>query len=182
MSANAQTPLQDGYNSIPTPSSTLVSRGYGIASGTGVRDFEPTGGKPNESPPLSQSVQRTHSMYSYRNGDDNESEDRGSTIQQLEGAGLHRTASYSSSKGPSRSNTLKKQKSLSRKSSLKRSGSRKSLSAGSIKGVSTPEKKGLDEYYSVFYTPVPTTGAPTEILANRFQGMDNDITSYQIGQ
>jgi hypothetical protein len=113
-------------------------------------------------------------MYS-ANGDD--ADERGMSTQQLEGAGLHRTASYGSSKAGasiSRSNTLKKQKSLSRKTPLKRSGSRKSLAAGSIKGVTG----GNEEYNSVFHTPIPTTGTPTEILANRFQGSWCDIFWY----
>jgi hypothetical protein len=163
--------LQDGYSSVPPPTSSLISKGYGSASGVGQSDFAPAAGRPNETSPLSQSFQRTNDMYS-SHGDD--TEDRGSTMQQLEGAGLRRTASYSSSKAGasvSRSNTLKKQKSLSRKSSLKRSGSRKSLAAGSIKGISG----GNEEYNSVFHTPIPTTGTPTEILANRFQGLWCDV-------
>lgn len=27
-----------------------------------------------------------------------------------------------------------------------------------------------EEYNSAFYTPVPTVGTPTDVLANRFQG------------
>ncbi|TID14348.1 ph domain-containing protein [Venturia nashicola] len=93
--------------------------------------------------------------------------------QDEDGADLQRTLSYDSSKpgtavaGVSRSNTLRKSKGVSRKTSLKRSGSRKSTAAGSIKtmtGVS-----GDKEYNSVFHTPIPTSGTPTEILANRFQ-------------
>ncbi|KAE9977572.1 hypothetical protein BLS_001281 [Venturia inaequalis] len=93
--------------------------------------------------------------------------------QDEDGADLQRTLSYGSSKsgtavgGVSRSSTLKKSKSLSRKTSLKRSGSKKSVAAGSIKtmaGVSGGDK----EYNSVFHTPIPTSGTPTEILANRF--------------
>lgn len=59
---------------------------------------------------------------------------------------------------------------MSRKSSLKRSGSRKSLKAGSIKGVSTADRTEDREYNSAFYTPIPTHGTPTDVLANRFQG------------
>jgi hypothetical protein len=34
------------------------------------------------------------------------------------------------------------------------------------------EKYGQsEEMNSVFYCPVPTSGSPTELLANRFQGM-----------
>lgn len=100
---------------------------------------------------------------------------------------LQRTLSYGSSKsgtaigGVSRSNTLKKSQSVSRapavggppfsrKGSVKRSGSRKSLAAGSI-GTMAGVGGGVGgEYNSVFHTPIPTSGTPTEILANRFQG------------
>jgi hypothetical protein len=65
---------------------------------------------------------------------------------------------------PSRSGTLKK------KGSVKRSGSRKSMHAGSIRGVTIDDQeRGYDREDSVFYTPVPTKGSPTEILAERFQ-------------
>lgn len=58
---------------------------------------------------------------------------------------------------------------FSRKGSVKRSGSRKSLAAGSI-GTMAGVGGGVGgEYNSVFHTPIPTSGTPTEILANRFQ-------------
>ena len=72
---------------------------------------------------------------------------------------------------PSRGGTLKKKNSLKRGASLKRSGSRKSLAAGNVKSLALGDKekyKGSD-IYSAFFTPVPTKGQPTEILANRFQ-------------
>jgi hypothetical protein len=69
----------------------------------------------------------------------------------------------------SRSNTLKKQKSFGRKSSLKRSSSKRSVRAGSIGGITYDDTSGVNTR-SVFYTPVPTSGSPTEVLANRFQG------------
>jgi hypothetical protein len=53
---------------------------------------------------------------------------------------------------------------------MKRSGSRKSMHAGSIRGVTIDDQeRGYDREDSVFYTPVPTKGTPTEILADRFQ-------------
>lgn len=73
---------------------------------------------------------------------------------------------------PSRSGTLKKKASVKRSGSLKRSGSRKSMHAGSIRGVTIDDQEqGYDRENSVFYTPVPTKGSPTEILADRFQSM-----------
>ena len=63
---------------------------------------------------------------------------------------LNRSASVASTLGKdgqvSRSNTLKKRASVGRKSSLKRSSSRKSLRAGSIKGVSGAHSSEDKEY------------------------------------
>ncbi|KAH8726611.1 hypothetical protein GQ44DRAFT_705224 [Phaeosphaeriaceae sp. PMI808] len=71
---------------------------------------------------------------------------------------------------PSRSGTLKKKGSVKRGASLKRSGSRRSMHAGSIRGVTIDDQeRGYDREDSVFYTPVPTKGAPTDLLADRFQ-------------
>lgn len=74
---------------------------------------------------------------------------------------------------PSRGGTLKKRQSLSRKNSLKRSGSKKGSRPGSVRSLSFAEDVNGhgSEMNSAFYTPVPTTGTPTEILASRFQGM-----------
>ncbi|KAF2099998.1 hypothetical protein NA57DRAFT_37673 [Rhizodiscina lignyota] len=111
-------------------------------------------------------------------------DNRGSSVYELEHAGLQRAASAASSGGAgaggavgagvggvARSNTLKKKGSVSKRGSLKRSGSRRSIHAGSIKGVSMDgEGARVDSASnSVFYTPIPTSGAPTDILANRFQ-------------
>lgn len=75
---------------------------------------------------------------------------------------------------PSRSGTLKKKASLSRKGNLRRGGSRKSSRAGSVRSLNLGEKEkyGItqDDVNSAFYIPIPTSGTPTEILANRFQG------------
>lgn len=155
MSLRARTPSYDGYGGGPNGNAPLTS------------------GKALDTSPLAAASQRPVSQaYSYMPGDD--LSDTGPTVQQLEGAGLHRTASSSSKAGGatvSRSNTLTKKTSISRKSSLKRSGSRRSLAAGSLKGVQIDDPKRAvgDEYNSAFYCPVPTTGSPTEILANRFQ-------------
>jgi hypothetical protein len=69
---------------------------------------------------------------------------------------------------PSRGGTLKKKNSISRKGSLKRSGSRR-LSRGSMLGYDG-EKGDAVQLNSAFYTPVPTQGAPTAVLAERFEG------------
>lgn len=167
----------EGYLPVPPPNDDYLSRGYGSAGGIDHHDIATTLGHPIESSPLGQSVQRNPTGLGRREDLD---DDRGSTVQQLEGAGLHRTASGASmlghggTGGMGKSNTLKKKSSvgggLSRKSSLKRSNSRRSIHAGSIKGVTVSDDVGEHEENSVFYTPVPTAGTPTELLVNRFQG------------
>ena len=90
-----------------------------------------------------------------------------------------------------RSGTLKKKTSMKRTGSLGRSASRRSSYAGSIRSakvgegvageapveqaVEKPAATGVDNN-SAFYCPVPTSGNPTELLANRFQGKQNTIT------
>ncbi|KAI1498417.1 hypothetical protein F5X99DRAFT_420585 [Biscogniauxia marginata] len=69
----------------------------------------------------------------------------------------------------SRGNTLKKKSSLRRSGSLKRSSSRRSMKAGSVRSLALQSSHDSDEVHSVFYCPVPTSGNPTEVLANRFQ-------------
>jgi len=70
---------------------------------------------------------------------------------------------------PSRGGTLKKKASLRRTGSMKRSSSRRSSRAGSVRSLALQPAGDEDETHSAFYCPVPTTGNPTEILANRFQ-------------
>lgn len=74
---------------------------------------------------------------------------------------------------PSRGGTLKKKPSLHKSASLKRTASKRSSYAGSVRSVQLGEKEKYgetEETNSVFYCPVPTTGNPTELLATRFQG------------
>lgn len=94
---------------------------------------------------------------------------------------LHRSNSFSGSTAGgggldgsssiqvSRSNTLKKKSSLRRTASLGRAGSRRSMKAGSVRSLALQSNADEDELHSAFYCPVPTTGNPTEALANRFQ-------------
>ncbi|KAG8162701.1 hypothetical protein KVR01_007179 [Diaporthe batatas] len=69
----------------------------------------------------------------------------------------------------SRNNTLKKRSSLRRASSMRRSGSRRSMKAGSVRSLALQSNPDDDGLHSAFHCPVPTTGNPTEALANRFQ-------------
>lgn len=90
---------------------------------------------------------------------------------------MHRTSSFAGSVigdgsiSLSRGNTLKKKASLRRAGSLKRSGSRRSMKAGSVRSLALQSSSAdQDPSHSAFYCPVPTSGTPTEVLANRFQG------------
>ncbi|KAF4556325.1 Hypothetical protein D9617_1g082010 [Elsinoe fawcettii] len=158
MSATSHSPNA----AYPSPDQTQIHRGYGSSraqmtptttdSTTQQHDFDTT------RPTTAQSFESGNKRTSSYAMDDST-------------GGLSRSASRASTTagdGVSRSNTLKKRNSLSRRTSLRRSGSRKSLKAGSIKGVVMGEGGGA-EYNSAFITPIPTHGSPTEVLANRFQ-------------
>lgn len=59
---------------------------------------------------------------------------------------------------------------------MRRSGSKRSLRAGSVRSLVLGDKEkysvdGAEDQNSAFYIPVPTNGNPTEVLADRFQGM-----------
>ncbi|KAI4729950.1 hypothetical protein E4T49_02302 [Aureobasidium sp. EXF-10728] len=149
MASYTQSPPQNGFyeSSVPQPPEALQNRGYGNAS---QHDFAHEGEKP----------------LTVGNTVGNP------TPTTLEDGGVYRSASSASTAAytgmtPSRGGTLKKKASVSRKSSLGRSGSRRSLAAGSIAGVGTPGAH--DDYNSALSTPIPTHGSPTDILANRFQ-------------
>ena len=93
-------------------------------------------------------------------------------------AALQRSASQVSrvrSPAPSGSGTLRKKASLSKKGSLRRNGSRRSMRAGSVRSLSLGGREkyndGSEDANSAFAVPIPTDGNPTEVLANRFQGM-----------
>lgn len=57
---------------------------------------------------------------------------------------------------------------------MRRSGSRKSLRAGSVRSLNLGDREkygaeGADDMNSAFAVPIPTDGNPTDALANRFQ-------------
>jgi hypothetical protein len=109
---------------------------------------------------------------------------RGSSILDgHQGSTMQRSNSYAGSVGTSdaghhnisleRGNTLKKKSSIvamRRSGSLRRSGRWRSTKAGSVKSMALQSRNDPDEMHSAFYCPIPTTGNPTEALANRFQG------------
>lgn len=161
----------------------------------GARDYAQ--GVPSDASPLSRPAGH------YPNGRFNEDFDaiRPVTAQtglDIPAASIQRSNSNMSQTNtltPSRTGTLKKRQSVKKSGSLRRSSSRRSLGAGSVKSLALGEREKYadghgNEIYSAFFTPVPTTGNPTEVLANRFQGQretmprladKNLLTAIQLG-
>ncbi|KAG4028726.1 hypothetical protein MFRU_019g00200 [Monilinia fructicola] len=156
-----------GTNSaIPAPSQSYLDRGYGAASTPRARPHSQIlNGDPAVTDFGTDNLEApAHTQNSQ--GKFNEEWDasqRGSSI--IDGS-MHRSHSVMSQGDtliPSRGGTLKK------KASLRRSGSRRSSRAGSVRSLAVHPQGDIDELHSAFYSPVPTSGNPTEILANRFQ-------------
>jgi len=122
---------------------------------------------PNVVSPLSQSNLRGHSTNVNRESQPDSSTVGGNDIQRADS-----TTSQSHTLTPSRGGTLKKRQSLSRKNSLNRSASKKGSRPASVKSLAFADDVAGhgSEMHSAFFTPVPTSGSPTEILVNRFQG------------
>ncbi|KAK5114371.1 hypothetical protein LTR62_002623 [Meristemomyces frigidus] len=149
------------YGSMPDPSESQLGRGYGAHAETGVADFAQGNPSATLVSPLAQN--QAYQQQGYDSIDNSVISDGGN-------AGINRSASTATTAvpatAPARSNTLRKKTSMKRVVSLKRSGSRKSMTAGSIR---TAGRGRDDDFNSIFHTPVPTQGSPTEVLANRFQ-------------
>ena len=156
---------QSSYSSVPPPSDAQLNQGYGSKENVGGAVFAQ--GQPDTTSPLSQSMNQSTGVFHEDLGasqqDPSVTEDGPPPINRS-----HSSASTAvSGSGPARSNTLKKRNSIKRTGSLKRSSSKRGLNAGNIAGYG-----GMDsnkEYNNALYTPIPTSGQPTEILANRFQ-------------
>ncbi|KAK7701259.1 phosphatidylinositol 4,5-bisphosphate-binding protein [Botryosphaeria dothidea] len=165
------------YNAVPPPQADHLARGYGNSA---TSDFATTPAHPADASPLGNSL----GHHVGRFNEDFDASVRGSSI--LDGDTIQRSSSRASQRslggGVSRSGTLKKKSSVSRKGSLRRSGSRRSIRAGSIKGVPMQDDTTDPESFNnVFNTPVPTTGTPTDILVNRFQAwrkLLKDLITY----
>lgn len=84
---------------------------------------------------------------------------------------VHSFAAGDDDQLPVRNNTLRKKSSMRRTSSLRRSSSRRSNKAGSVRSLALHSASDPDDMHSAFYCPVPTSGTPTDVLANRFQSM-----------
>lgn len=153
-----------------------MEQSHFLSGTTGTADFAQ--GAPTDTSPLSRSIQQPHAMRL----------DDGSDTSRLEPTLHDDTAamdvrrptsamSQSNTLTPSRGGTLKKKQSLSRKGSLKRSTSMRSIGAGDARSLRLADREKRadaadDEMNSAFFVPVPTHGNPTDILANRFQGRD----------
>lgn len=158
---------------VPAPSSAHLEKGYGASSiprshlaTSAAADFGSTPGNPSDSSPLSQSVAQQNFG---RFNEEWDASQRGSSI--IDGT-MERSTSVMSQGDtliPSRGGTLKKKASVKRSSSLRRSSSRRTSRAGSVRSLALQAPGDVDEMHSAFYSPVPTSGNPTEILSNRFQ-------------
>ena len=150
------------------PDPTLNSRACLI----GAMDFAPAQGAPIETSPLAMSEHPGPTKEVFGTSRRNSS-----IVDGNAGGDLYRTnstMSQSQTLTPSRGGTLKKKASISKRASLKRSGSKKASGPGSVRlpnaGKETFSGVDGDEINNAFFVPVPTTGNPTEILVDRFQG------------
>lgn len=174
MPAPPQTAGTGTYGPIPHPTDpNFLKKGYGVRSSSrpnswvaGSSTFNVVDPSPN---PHNARFNEEFDPVSQRNS---------LNLDGSPAAGVRRSvsqASYTSSVGPSRSGTLKKKASLHKSGSLRRSGSRKSMRAGSVRSLNLGdrEKYGVDteDTNSAFFVPIPTSGNPTDSLANRFQGI-----------
>lgn len=139
-------------------------------SNSAATDFA-SSAQPVESSVLSQSAQHNNGRFN----EEWDASQRGSSI--IDGhTNMQRSGSVMSQGDtliPSRGGTLKKKASIKRTGSLKKSSSRRSSRAGSVRSLVLQPGAEVDELQSAFFSPVPTSGNPTEVLANRFQGKDS---------
>ncbi|KAL4776339.1 hypothetical protein BDW60DRAFT_82247 [Aspergillus nidulans var. acristatus] len=169
----SQTPVQDSFGPSSHPPDTPVpGRGYGARSGSRPNSYAGStsgynGAHGAVDPSHLANYGRFHEeldTMSMRG-----SADRPSIMQRSASAMSHSRAAT-----PTRSGTLKKKSSLSKRGSLRRSGSRRSMRAGSVRSLALGDREkyavdGEEDVNSAFYIPVPTSGNPTEVLAERFQ-------------
>ncbi|OQE24401.1 hypothetical protein PENSTE_c007G04837 [Penicillium steckii] len=172
MAARPQTPVQDAYSIQQSNDLGGLSRGYGaLRSSSRPSSYAGTGSafQYNALDPSLPHNPRFREEF-------DTASHRSSIALDRPVSGLQRSVSQMShtrSPTPSRSGTLRKKASLSKKGSLRRNGSRKSLRAGSVKSLNLGDREkytdGTEDPNSAFLVPIPTTGNPTEVLANRFQ-------------
>jgi len=153
-SRQSQQQVDRGYAYSSEGMDEHTANGRHPVSGIAANDFSP--------------VAQTNSVQQYgKFHEDWDASQRGSSIIDGDRSYSHRAPSVMSHSDqqvlPKRGGTLKK------KASLRRSGSRRSSRAGSVRSLAL-QPEPTDQLHSAFYTPVPTTGNPTEHLANRFTG------------
>jgi len=167
--------MSQQYGHVPTPNDTHFDRGYGNGN-SGVSDFATGNPSATMTSPLGQSMGQQSFAGQFH--EDFDASRPNSAVDPQHAAGINRSASSASTavahgqQGlPSRNNTLKKKSSMRRTTgatgSIKRSSSRRSVAAGSIRSVAGGNE--TEDFHSAFHTPVPTQGSPTDVLANRFQ-------------
>jgi hypothetical protein len=183
MAARPLTPSHDNYGPAPNPTEPAhLSRGYGYHTGSRPNSYLASGSILPSDLNVGQGGMPDHSPLSHsaRFHEDFSASRRGSSLLDSGvGGDLQRSDSQMSQSHtltPSRGGTLRKKPSLSKKGSLRKSNSRKSSRAGSVRSLVLGEKEkysstGGEDANNAFYVPIPTTGSPTDILANRFQGM-----------
>ena len=185
MASRSQTPSRGQDEVILSPSNPEhLKRGYGAAAaGPDSKEEVPltaTAGHPLQSSPLSQSVEADPALHEHvETGPNVSSAQNGNAMPLLRGNMPVSTANLAA---PSRGGTLKKKNSMSRKDSIKRADSKRSARDEPVKIriIDHDEKLVVgdeDNTNSVYYTPVPTSGVPTEALANRFQGEQTPLVS-----
>ncbi|KAL1959886.1 hypothetical protein VTO42DRAFT_1031 [Malbranchea cinnamomea] len=154
----------------PNAESGYLNRGYGFHSGSRPNSFVATNSivhtdfhVRNGTPAVDGNSSRFHEEFSVSR--------RATSLDGIPRAESQLSTSHPAP--PSRTGTLKKKSSLGKKGSLRRGGSRRSSRAGSVRSINLGEKEKYgvtnDELNSAFYVPIPTSGSPTELLANRFQ-------------
>ena len=179
MGSRPVTPSNEVYasnapiGSRPRTTNSRPNSYLSMAAPGGTSALEQGIGPHTDSSPLAQSLGKHEDSYGVRNNDDGSIQEG---HRNMTGGELRRSNSQMSQSQtlmPSRGGTLKKKASLKRSGSMKRSSSRRSSRAGSVRSLALGEKEKYgegDEFNSAFYTPVPTSGTPTDVLANRFQG------------
>jgi hypothetical protein len=179
MGSRPVTPSNEAYGANPPVGSrprTMNSRPnsyHSTGALGGASTLEQGQGPHMDSSPLVQSLNKHEDSYGLARHDDASIHDG---YQNMTGGELRRSnsqISQSQNLMASRGGTLKKKASLKRTGSMKRSSSKRSSRAGSVRSLALGEKEKYgegEEFNSAFYTPVPTAGSPTDILANRFQG------------
>lgn len=157
------------HDADPAANDMYLNSDYGTNQAPHATDFAQAQGRPQESSPLSATMPNDGQSGAFAEEVEVNRIEESTTAEGV--SAVNRSSSTATTavhaSAPSRSNTLKKKSSMRKADSVKRSASRKSLRAANHAEFSGVHDK--KEYNSAFYTPIPTHGAPTEILAGRFQ-------------